>query len=409
MEFSIGGVSVSELDKQFQTPLYVYDKAQIIKNIQDLKQHIQYPLLQIKYACKANTNLSLLKLVKEQHLGIDAVSMGEVFLALKAGFKPENILFTGDNSTEEEFEYCVQNNILLNIGSLFQLELFGKKYPGKDVLIRVNPDVGAGHHDHCITGGPASKFGIYIDQLDEAKKIAKNCNLKIKGIHSHIGSGILDTKVFMEAMNIILDEAKYFENLDIIDIGGGLGIPYREGAAPLDLKSLGSMITKRMEEFNKSYGKQITLFMEPGRFIIANAGYLLVKVVNKKKTPLYEFIGVNSGFNHLIRPMAYGSHHRIINGSNMDAAEFDNAIVAGNLCESGDIFTKIDEQNAPYKIAKVKYGDILVIKDAGAYGFSMSSQYNSRPRPAEVMIDGKKAVLIRERETLENLLKGQML
>ncbi|HCL56890.1 MAG TPA: diaminopimelate decarboxylase [Spirochaetia bacterium] len=409
MELKIGGVSVGELAEKFGTPIFVYDEKQITKNIDDLKKSITYPKFKIKYACKANTNLAVLKLVKEAGLGIDAVSTGEVFLAQKAGFKNEDILFTGDNSTEEEFQYCKDNQIALNIGSLFQLELFGKKYPGSVVMIRLNPDVGAGHHDHCITGGPESKFGIYIHKADEAKKIASQYNLKIKGIHSHIGSGILDPEVFMEAMNIILDEAKFFENLDVIDIGGGLGVPYHEGQKPLDLKLLGDKITKRMEEFNRSYGKEVTLYMEPGRYIVANAGYLLAQVVNKKSTPLYHFVGVNSGFNHLIRPMAYGSHHRIVNGSKIDSDVWEEVMVAGNLCESGDVFTKIDEKNAPYKIQNPEYGDILVIKEAGAYGFSMSSNYNSRLRPAEVMACEGKASLIRKAETFEDLLRGQII
>lgn len=409
MVFEIGGVGVDKLEKEFGTPLYVYDKQQIIDNIKDLKTNITYDQLKIKYACKANTNLAILNLVKEQGLGIDAVSMGEVFLALKAGFNPSDILFTGDNSTEEEFAYCVKNNVPLNIGSLFQLDLFGKLYPNKEVLVRLNPDVGAGHHHHCITGGPKSKFGIYINQLEEAKKIAQKRNIKIAGIHSHIGSGILEPEVFMQAMNIVLEQAQYFDNLDMIDIGGGIGVPYTQDEKPINLKKLGEQITQRMEEFNKSYGKKVDLYIEPGRFVVANAGYLLVKVVNKKHTPAFQFIGVDSGFNHLIRPMAYGSHHQIINGSKLNHLETEEAIVAGNLCESGDIFSKINEETAPYTFKKVDYQDILVIKEAGAYGFSMASHYNSRLLPAEVMCYQGKARLIRKRETLEDLLRGQTL
>lgn len=406
MEFKIGSIPVGQLAKDFGTPLYVYDQAQIEKNIEDLKSVLKYPRLKLLYACKANTNQEILKVVKAHGLGIDAVSMGEVFLALKTGFKPQDILFTGDNSTEEEIAYCMDNNVPLNIGSLFQLELFGKNYPGKEVLFRVNPDVGAGHHDHCITGGPESKFGIYIHQAEEAKKIAARYNLKIKGIHSHIGSGILDTDVFMQAMNIVLDEAKYFPDLDIIDIGGGIGIPYAAGVAPINLVELGERITNRMLHFSKEYGKEVDLYMEPGRFIVGNAGYVLAQVVNKKETPKYKFLGVNTGFNHLVRPAFYGSHHQIFNGSRMDSKEMEEVLVAGNLCESGDIFTKVDGKNAPYAIAKAEYGDILVIREAGAYGFAMSSNYNSRLKPAEVLVGGNQARLIRKRQTLDDLLEG---
>jgi diaminopimelate decarboxylase len=406
---TIGGVSVGKLAEEYGTPLYVYDREIIEKNIDSLKKGIPYPKLKIKYACKANTNLSLLKIMREKSIGIDAVSMGEVFMALEAGFRGEEILFTGDNTTEEEFEFCVKNGVPVNIGSLFQMELFGKKYPGSEILVRVNPDIGAGHHDHCITGGPDSKFGVYIHKVEEAKRIAEKYNLKIKGIHSHIGSGILETDVFMEAMNIVLEEAKHFEDLDIIDIGGGLGIPYEEKESPIDIESLGKRISERMEAFNKEYGREITLYMEPGRYIVGDAGFLLMKAVNKKSTPLFNFVGVNSGFHHLLRPMAYGSHHQIVNGSNMDALETEELVVAGNLCESGDIFSRLNGQKAPYKMGKVSYGDILVAKNAGAYGFSMASNYNSRLKPAEVLTYKGKSELIREGERLKDLLKGQVL
>ncbi len=407
MQFKIGNIPIDDLAKNFGTPLYVYDQEQIEKNINALKEYITYPKVFIKYACKANSNLNILKLVKEHGLGIDTVSMGEVFLALKAGFKPNEILFTGDNSTEEELAYCVENNVPLNIGSLFHLELFGKKFPGNEVFIRVNPDIGAGHHDHCITGGPASKFGIYIHKAKEAAKVAEQYNLKIKGIHSHIGSGILDQNVFMDAMNIVLEEAKSFKDLDIIDIGGGMGIPYKENERPIDMKELGEKISNRMVSFNQEYGKEITLYLEPGRFIVGNAGYLLVKVVNKKSTPKYHFVGVNSGFNHLVRPAFYGSHHRIINGSKMGHEHLEKVLVAGNLCESGDIFTKKNGENVPYEINNPEYGDILVIKDAGAYAFSMASNYNSRLKPAEVLVNKGKSKMITKRQNLEDLLLGQ--
>ncbi|HOJ49503.1 MAG TPA: diaminopimelate decarboxylase [Spirochaetota bacterium] len=406
MIYTINNIKVTDLAKDFGTPLYVYDGNRIEENIKDLKNSISYPKLSIKYACKANSNLHILKLIKENGLGLDTVSYGEVFLGLKAGFAPEEIIFTGDNTTEEEFEYCVKNNVMINIGSIFQLDLFGSLYPNSKIMIRINPDVGAGHHDHCITGGPASKFGIYIDQIDEAKKIAKKYNLKIVGIHSHIGSGILDVDIFIEAMDIILNEAKKFDDLDIIDIGGGIGIPYYEHDKPIDIKLLGAKITNKIESFNKEYKKEVNLYIEPGRYIVGNAGYLLAEVVNKKKTPLFNFVGINSGFNHLIRPMAYGSHHRIINGSNYNSEKKEFVMVAGNLCESGDIFTKINGEKEPYKIDEIRYKDILVIMDAGAYGFSMSSNYNFRERPAEVIIKDGIVRIIRKREKLEDLLRG---
>jgi len=406
MIYKINNIPVTDLAKEFGTPVYVYDANKIEENIDNLRKNILYKKISIKYACKANSNLHILKLIKEKGLGLDTVSYGEVALGLKAGFLPKDIIFTGDNTTEEEFEFCVKNNVIINIGSIFQLDLFGKKYPNKDIMIRVNPDVGTGHHDHCITGGASSKFGIYIDQIEEAKKVAKKHNLRIKGIHSHIGSGILDTDIFIEAMQIILKESKKFDNLDIIDIGGGIGIPYYEHDKPIDLKVLGEKITKSIEEFNKEYGKEVELFIEPGRYIVGNAGYLLAEVVNKKKTPLFNFIGINTGFNHLIRPMAYGSHHRIINGSNYNSGKTGFYLVTGNLCESGDIFTKINGEKEPYKIDEPNYKDIMVILDAGAYGYSMASNYNFRERPAEVMIKDGIIRLIRKRETLEEMIRG---
>lgn len=405
-KLQLGGVFADDLVKKYGSPLYVYEEDVIRQRYQQLVEGIPYRKLRIHYACKANTNLSIMKILREEGACIDAVSPGEVFLAMKAGFKPEQILFTGNNATEEDMNYCIDNDVMVNIGSLSQMEKYGKLNPNSKVSVRINPDVGAGHHDHCITGGPDSKFGIYFDKVEEIKRLAEKYNFSIAGIHEHIGSGILETGKFIEAMNVLLNVAKGFDNLEFVDFGGGIGVPYKPNERPLDIKEFGSKVAELFEEFCRDYGRELTLAIEPGRYPVAESGYLLTVVNNIKETPKHRFVGTDTGFNHLVRPMMYGSYHEIINATNVEG-EKESVVVAGNICESGDVFTRDEHGIADRKISRINGGDVLAICNAGAYGFSMSSNYNSRPRPAEVLVKDGRSRIIRKRETLEELAKGQ--
>jgi len=387
-----------KIAKKFGTPVYVYEEEKIRNQLHFLDQSISYKPRMIFYAMKANSNPHILNIFKTENVGIDAVSPGEIALALKVGFSPSNILFTGNNVTEEEADFAVERGVLVNIDSLSRLKKFGKRYPGSDISVRINPNVGAGHHDHCITGGPKSKFGIWYSRIGEIKRVAKSYNLNIVGIHQHIGSQILEVDKFMIAMEVLLKVASKFPDLQFVDFGGGLGVPYRPEEKKLDIKELGQKMSDRFKAF---CGNALILAIEPGRYLVAESGFLLTKVNTIKRNPDGRtFVGVDSGFNHLIRPAMYGSFHPITNISNPNGLK-DKVDVVGDLCESGDKFA--EERD----IERAREGDLLTIGVAGAYGYSMSSNYNLRPRPCEVLVKtGGTLQLIRERESIEKIIGG---
>lgn len=404
-KLKLGGISAEELVRDYGSPLYVYEEDVISNRYNELWESIPYPKKKIHYAAKSNSNLAILSMLQGMGAGIDATSPGEIFLSLKAGFSPEDIIFTGVNSSPSDLEYCHEAGVQVNIGSLHLLDYWGERYPGTTVSVRVNPDVGAGHHDHTITGGPASKFGIYHDKIDQINEIANRHDLDIVGVHAHIGSGILETDAFIRAMDIILGTAGNVEGLKFIDIGGGIGIPYGPQESSVPLGELGIEISNRFSDFSREYGEDLELKIEPGRFIVAEAGTLLTTVTNMKSTSKFNFVGVDSGFNTLQRPIMYGSYHEVQNASRMDSPE-GSYVVGGNLCESGDVFTRSEEGIEERMMPIPEVGDVLAIRNSGAYGFSMASTYNSRLLPAEVMVSGGRAKIIRERQTLEDLLRG---
>lgn len=407
-KFYIDKFSCEDLIAEFGSPLYVYN-GQIFKDrFNSLANAFDYPKIRIYYACKSNTNLNVLKIFKELGSNLDTVSPGEIFIALKADFKPEELLFTPNNPSSEEMKYAIDRNIMVTVGSLSIMEEYAKIGGSKDICIRVNPDIGFGHHGHVITGGPKSKFGIYFDQMDRVRDLASKLGLNIKGIHAHIGSGILEVDQFIQAMDMVLKTAGTMMDLDFVDFGGGIGVPYKPGEKPFDLENFGKKASGFMRDFSGKYGKDLEFCFEPGKYLTAEAGYLLIKVTNRKETPLYKFVGTDSGFNHLIRPILYGSYHNIINCSNT-GGKAEEVVVAGNICESGDVFTMGPDGPQPRKIPEARIGDILAITHAGSYGFSMASNYNSRPRPAEVLIEDGKARLISKRETFEDLIANQVL
>jgi diaminopimelate decarboxylase len=345
-----------------------------------------------------------MKILREEGMGIDAISPGEVLASLKAGFDPADILFTSNNASVEEIDYAVGKGVMVNVDSLSNLKAFGRKYPGRSLCVRINPNVGGGHHNHVITGGPDSKFGISYRQVDEILAAASGNGLTIAGIHQHIGSGILEPSLFIEAMDVLLDVAPRFKDLEFVDFGGGIGVPYREEQSRIDIGVLGKKITDDFERFCANYGRRITLVIEPGRYPVAECGFLLATVTAVKEGESHRFVGVDTGFNHLVRPAMYGSYHRILRAEGVEGPSAPQ-VIAGNICESGDTFTRDENGIVDRELPLFEEGDTVCICNAGAYGYSMSSNYNSRPRPAEVLVKGGQARLIRRRERIEDLFR----
>ena len=382
-------------------PVYVYDTYKIRSQYERLiKAFAAVPSLRINYAMKALSNGSILKLMRKLGAGLDTVSIQEVKLGLHAGFAPEQIIFTPNGVSMEEIEEAASLGVQLNIDNLSILEQFGSKHPQIPVCIRINPHVMAGGNSKISVGHIDSKFGISIHQIPHILRIVENTKMHINGIHMHTGSDILDIDVFLYAAEILFDTAKHFRELKFIDFGSGFKVPYKEGDIQTDIEELGEKLSQRFLEFCKLYGRNLTLAFEPGKFLVSEAGFFLVKVNVVKQTTSTVFAEIDSGFNHLIRPMFYGATHFIENISNPEGKKRFYSVV-GYICET-DTFA------SNRQIAEISEGDILCFRNAGAYCYTMASNYNSRPRPAEVLwIDGQ-AKLIRKAETLEDLLRNQV-
>ena len=391
-----------QLAQQFQSPLYVYDAEKIEFQYKRLKNAFEkVSRLRINYAMKALSNVSILKLIHSFGANIDTVSWQEVQLGLHAGFKPHQIIFTPNGVSLEEIEEVAELGIQINIDNLSILEQFGAKYPHIPVCIRINPHVMAGGNQNISVGHIDSKFGISIYQIPHILRIVENTNMHINGLHMHTGSDILDIEVFLYAAEILFDAAKQFKTLDFLDFGSGFKVPYKKGDIETNIEELGKKLSKRFLQFEKEYGRELTLAFEPGKFLVSEAGFFLTKVNVVKQTTSTVFAGVDSGFNHLIRPMFYGSQHHIENISNPKGKERFYTVV-GYICETDTFGTN-------RQIAEIKEGDILSFKNAGAYCFSMASNYNSRYKPAEVLWKDGKGTLIRSRETMEDILRNQIL
>jgi diaminopimelate decarboxylase len=396
----VGGFRADELAQRFGTPLYVYDLEVVEENYRRLVGSFPYRDLEVLYSCKANNNVDVLRTLRDLGAGLDAVSPWEVLLGVRLGFPKERILFTGSSVSDEEMRFVRELGTLVNVDSLSQLRRYGRMYPGTEVSIRVNPGIGAGHHGYAVTGG-VTKFGVYLDQLGRALDIVREYNLRVVGLHTHIGSGILDPEPYLRAVEVLLDVARRFSSLEFIDAGGGFGVPYRPGERPLDIAYLGSRVSEMVEEFSRRYG-HVRLRVEPGRYLVATAGVLLVRVVDVKEVEVggtrRVFVGVDSGMNHLIRPALYGAYHEVVAATKADRPRELVADVVGNVCESGDVLA------TGVSLPRVEEGDVLAIMNAGAYGYTMSSNYNMRPRPAEVVVRGGEVRLSRRRETFEDLV-----
>ena len=401
-----GNIPADELAEKYGTPLYIYEGDRIRNNFRRLTEAFRsngIENLKVHYAVKANSNPWILKLLLEEGASVDVVSPGEIFLAEYAGFKPKQMLFTQNSVSDEEMRFALDKGVMINVESLSQLARLGRIAPGSEISVRFNIYVGAGHHSHVITGGPESKFGIDWEKTEEVKEVASRGSLKIKGVHCHIGSGVLQAEMFVKAVRNLFETAMKFEGLDFIDLGGGIGVPYRPEENAINIEQLATRLSAEYEEFCKAYGGSPSLALEPGRFLVAESGSLLCKVTSIKKARKYTFIGTNTGFNHLIRPAFYGSYHHIEPVEKRNG-ESIKAVITGNLCESGDVFTRTEKGIEPREFSPIEEGDLLAIRNAGAYGFTMASHYNSFLLPPEVLIEGDSIKLIRKREKPEDLL-----
>jgi diaminopimelate decarboxylase len=408
-ELYFGSVSAADIADAFDTPVYVISESQIRDNYRRLYNALtsNYEKIRIYYAAKANSNLSVLKILESEGAFLDAVSPGEVFLALTTGFMPSRILFTGTSVRNDELKFLADSNITVNVDSQSQLDRLVEIRVPEVLSVRVNPEIGAGHHDHCITAGENTKFGLWENDSVNVYRRAKAAGVERFGIHMHVGSGVLDAKPFVLALDKLLNVARRVHNevgvtFEFVDMGGGIGVPYKPEDKPLDLSTFSERVLSLFKRRVNEYCLGDPFFcVEPGRYLVCDASILLTRVNTVKVTPFKRFVGVDAGFNTLVRPTMYGSYHHVLVANKLDAPEKETYDVAGPVCESGDLLAR------DRRLPKVEEGDLLAILNAGAYGYAMSSQYNSRPRAAEVLVKDGKCAVIRKRETLDDLIGGQ--
>jgi len=392
-----------ELVEEYGSTLYVYNEDMLRRRCREIKALSTHPGFTPNYSAKANTNIHLLKIIREEGMVVDAMSPGEIIMNLAAGFTPDQILFISNNVSAEELKFAIDHGVYVSVDSLSQLDLFGEINPGGKVVIRFNPGIGAGHHAKVVTGGKQTKFGVDPETMDEVRTIIERHDLTLCGVNMHIGSLFMEPDGYIEAMQVLLSIAEQWDTLEIIDFGGGFGIPYRkyEGQARLDMQKLGEAFHATISEFAERTGYTGRFMCEPGRYIVAECGLLLGTCYSVKNNGPKRFVGTDLGFNTLVRPAMYDSFHDVEiyrEDGEPVSATMEQSIV-GNICESGDIIAK-DRQ-----LPEIMEGDIIGMLDAGAYGYVMTSPYNQRLRPAEVLIqsDGKPR-LIRRRETIADLL-----
>lgn len=401
---------LTELAATYHTPLYVFDETTIRARCKELTSAIPYADVKVRYACKALTLQAVLKIVREEGLWIDASSINEVHRALRAGFNPEEIYYTGEGATREIYSTLAKEGILVNCTSLDQLRLLGSVAPGSSCSVRINPGAGHGETHKTNTGGPSSKHGIYFDQLDDAFAVAKENNLKLTGIHSHIGSGT-DLGHWLKIKDKTLEFARRFPDLQFVNLGGGLPVVYNpETDKPMPLQAWGQALATSMEAFSKEMNRLIRLYIEPGRYVVAESGVLLAEVQAVKSTPDYDFAIVNTGLNHNIRPAMYGSYHPIRFLTTTPQTTEKNYVIAGYLCESGDVFT-VDATGTlqPRPFPQLHVGDVMVMGHIGAYSHAMKSEYNSMNLPASILVktDGH-PVVIERRGTLGDIMRREL-
>lgn len=390
-----------EMAKEYGTPLYIYQREKIESQYKKLTNAFKKTPTKFFYACKALSNINVLKIIQKLGAGLDTVSINEVQLGLKAGFAPQQILFTPNCVHFSEIEQAKDLGVHINIDNIAILEQFGNTYGDSyPIMVRLNPHIMAGGNLKISTGHIDSKFGISIHQLRHIERIVKTTKLNVEGLHMHTGSEIKDVNVFLQGLDIMLDLATHFPNIKYLDLGSGFKVPYAPDEKATDVELLGQKMFDTLQEFKEESGKELEIWFEPGKYLVSESGYFITRVNTVKQTPATVFAGVDTGFNHLIRPMFYDSYHHIINLSNPKGVERIYTVV-GNLCET-DTFCWDRVLN------EVREGDFLMFKNAGAYGFEMASSFNSRMRPAEILFSKGKHQVIRKRETLEDLLNNQV-
>jgi diaminopimelate decarboxylase len=390
------------LVEEFGSPLYVYDAATIERQYKRLDTAFAGIEHHIKYACKALTNVNILRFIRQIGAGLDTVSLNELQLGLKAGFEANDIVYTPNNVSFDEVKEAIALGAQLNLDNLPMLEKLGQAYGGSvPVCVRINPHIMAGGNEKISTGHINSKFGISITQVDDIVRVAEKYGLDVAGLHMHTGSEIVDTDIFLQGAQILMEAGRRFKTIRFFDFGGGFKVPYKAGDKETNIEELGTRLAALCHEEMKRRGSNFYVCLEPGKYLVSEAGMLLARVNVVKKTPATTFAGVDTGLNHLIRPMFYKAYHDITNLSNPhgDVRPFS---VAGYICETDNFAWERE-------MAEVREGDVLAFHNAGAYGIMMASNYNSRPRPAEVFLINGKAHLIRRREALEDLLRTQIL
>jgi diaminopimelate decarboxylase len=411
----IGNLSATELTDRYGTPLYVYDAETIRRQIERVRRAFGSLPFRPFYAMKANSALAILDLVRGAGFGCDAVSPGEIYIARQAGFTPDNIWFTCSNVSDDDLRAIPDERIIINVNSMSEIDRVLALDLANPLAVRVNTDIGAGHHADVVTAGGGVKFGIDLAEIESARMIIEDSGRRVVGLHAHIGSGIDDIAPLIESARRLLDLSTDFPNLRWLNLGGGISVPYEPGAAEFPIDEYGAELTRIADRLLRA--RDLTAILEPGRYLVAEAGTLLARVTSRRISGGQWWIGVDTGFNHLVRPSKYGAYHHIVNATNgspaslrqtFDATQMkDDVIVAGNLCESGDVFTRTDAGDVTTrKMDRTNVGDLVAFCDAGAYGFSMASLYNARLLPAEVMVDGDDVRMSRERQTYEDLVRG---
>jgi diaminopimelate decarboxylase len=400
--YVIDEIPVLDLVKKYGTPLYIYDTSKMRSQYKRLQKAFHGTSIRVYYACKALTNVNILRFFHHLGAGLDAVSIQEVRLSLLAGFDPKDILYTPNCVSLDEIDEAVALGVRVNIDNISILEQFGHKYGSSvPVCIRINPHIMAGANHKISTGHIDSKFGISIYQMPHVERVIQTNKMKVEGLHMHTGSDILDIDVFLKGVEILLDTARNFSELDYIDIGSGFKVAYYPDDIYTDVDAFGKSLSKLFNNFCKEYGKELTLIFEPGKFLVSEAGYFIARVNVVKQTLSTVFAGLDTGMNHLIRPMFYDAYHQIINVSKTDGKTRIYTVV-GYICET-------DTFGWNRKITEITEGDYLAFLNAGAYCFTMASNYNSRYKPAEVMIYKKKDWLIRQRENFDDLTRNQVI
>ena len=401
-KYYIDNIEVTGLCHKYGTPLYVYDMSKISEQFSKMQNAFAYKNLRVNYACKALSNINILKYLNKLGAGLDTVSIQEVYLGLMAGFNPKDIIYTPNCVSIEEYEMAVEAGVRINIDNLSILEQFGIKYGSRiPVCVRINPHIMAGGNEKISVGHIDSKFGISIHQLPHLLRIINTNGIVVEGLHMHTGSDILDIEVFLQGTSLLLETARNFKSLEYIDFGSGFKVPYKPDDYFTDIVLLGEEMSVQFSDFCKEYGKELTLMFEPGKFLVSQAGYFFAHVNVIKHTTSTVFAGIDSGLNHLIRPMFYDAYHHIANVSKPSGRQRIYTVV-GYICET-------DTFGWNRRIAEISEGDILGFYNAGAYCYSMASNYNSRFRPAEVMIHNKKDYMISKRESMDDLTKNQII